>query len=106
MTCVMSPVAMLENIGVVQKRLSEAAKKQLKAGRMYGCNLFRIVRIREILCKMGASMYGLGCGGGPANGSVAVRMNGREKVNWWVAIRSPGCNSVLGFLPAPYMGFY
>ena len=30
----MSSVAMLENIGVVQKRLSEAAKKRLKAVRM------------------------------------------------------------------------
>ena len=30
----MSSVAMLENIGVVQKRLSEAVKKRLKAGRM------------------------------------------------------------------------
>ena len=30
----MSPVSMLENIGVVQKRLSEAAKKRLKEGRM------------------------------------------------------------------------
>lgn len=30
----MSPEALLENIGVVQKRLSEATKKRLRAGRM------------------------------------------------------------------------
>ena len=26
-------------------------------------------------------------------GSVAINMNGREKVNCWVAIKSPGCKT-------------